>query len=47
MVMTFSVMGDDARSTAPALGLALLSGAAFTVGWLTQRWSGRQPPRKD
>ena len=47
MVMTFSVMGEDDRSTAPALGLALLSGAVFTIGWLTQRWSGWQPPRND
>ncbi len=46
MVMTMSVMGDPERSTAPSLGLALLSGAVFVVGWLIQRRFGRTPDRQ-
>ena len=43
VLMTLSVMPSDERSTAPSLGLALLCGAAFTLGWLIQRHFGRRP----
>lgn len=45
LAMTLSIVGNYGESTAPALGLALLSGAAFTVGWLIQRHFGG--PRGD
>lgn len=41
--MTLFVAGDSALSTAPSLGLALLSGAVFTLGWFIQRHWGRVP----
>lgn len=41
--MTMYVMPFDDKSTAPPLGLALLCGAIFTVGWLIQRHFGRPP----
>lgn len=40
LFMTLSVMGKPEESTAPSLGLALLCGAAFTVGWLIERHLG-------
>lgn len=43
LAMTMFVVANPERSTAPALFLALGSGAVFTVGWLVQRHWGRTP----
>jgi len=45
---TLYVMTDASLSTAPPLGLALASGAVFTLGWLLQHHLGEAPgrPRK-
>lgn len=45
---TLYVMTDASLSTAPPLGLALSSGALFTLGWFVQRHLGEAPgqPRK-
>ena len=40
VAMTLAVLGAPGKSTAPALGLALLCGAAITIGWLIQRHAG-------
>ncbi len=40
--MTVYVMPLRDKSTAPSLGLALLCGAIFTLGWLVQRHFGSE-----